>query len=82
MTIDKVQQLGVKKNKTVERDSTFKSNMERKLEKEKEQFQREAAAAAESPIATMERQSPIPIELELLSVGYLQLFWSILEDCC
>ena len=75
LTINKVQQLGVKKDTTVERDSTFKSNMERKLEKEKEQFKRKAAAAAESAMATMEKQSPIPIELELLSVGYPELFW-------
>ncbi len=74
LTIDKVQQLGVKKDTTVERDSTFKSNMERKLEKEKEQLERKAAAAAESAMATMEKQSPITIELELLSVGHPNLF--------
>jgi hypothetical protein len=69
LTTDKLQQLGVKKDTAVERDSTFKSNTERKLDKENEKFERKvAAAAAESTTASMEQEPEIPIELDLLSV--------------
>ena len=69
LTSNKLQQLGMKKDTTVERDSTFKSNTERKLDKENEKFERKvAAAAAESTIASMEQEPAFPIELDLLSV--------------
>jgi hypothetical protein len=67
VTNDKLQQLGVKKDMTIERDSTFRSNMERKLDKEKEKYER-TVAAEESAMASLEPESSIPVELGLLSV--------------
>jgi Ribosomal protein L9, N-terminal domain len=67
LTEDKLQQLGVKKDTAIERDSTFRSNTERKLDKENEKYER-AAAAAESAMTSLEPESSIPMELDLLSV--------------
>ncbi len=66
LTDDKLQQLGVKKDTAIERDSTFRSNTERRLEKEKEKFERNIAA--EAMTASIEPESTIAIELDLLSV--------------
>lgn len=66
LTDDKLQQLGVKKDTAIERDSTFRSNTERKLEKEKEKFER--SVAADSVMASIESEPTIPVQLDLLSV--------------
>jgi Ribosomal protein L9, N-terminal domain len=69
LTTAKLQQLGVKKDTAVERDSTFRSNTERKLDKEKEKRERKiASAAAEAEVFAVEQEPVLPIELELLSV--------------
>ena len=72
LTADKQRQLGVKKETSLERDSTFRTNAERKLEKQREKAEREAAAAAvESAMAAIEPEPAevaTPIELDLLSV--------------
>lgn len=69
VTAAKLQQLGVKKDALIERDSTFRSNAERKLDKEREKLEREAAdAAAEAATLAVEPEPVLPIELELLSV--------------
>jgi len=66
LTDDKLQQLGVKKDTAIERDSTFRSNTERRLEKEKEKFERHIAA--EAMMASIEPESTIAMELDLLGV--------------
>ena len=66
LTDDKLQQLGVKKDTVIERDSTFRSNTERKLEREKEKFERNAAA--ESVMTAFEPEPAIQMQLDLLSV--------------
>lgn len=69
LTTARLQQLGVKKDTAVERDSTFRSNTERKLDKEKEKRERKnASVAAEAEVAAVEQEPVVPIELELLSV--------------
>ena len=66
LTEDRLQQLGVKKDTAIERDSTFRSNTERRLEKEKERFER--SAAVESVMASIQPEPAIPMQLDLLSV--------------
>ena len=68
LTDDKLQQLGVKRDTTLERDSTFRTNTERKIDKERERFDRQAAVAAESLMASIEPEAAMPMELDLLSV--------------
>lgn len=68
LTTDKLQQLGVKKDTTIERDSTFRSNTDRKFDKERERFERTAAAAAESAMTSLKPEPAVPMELDLLSV--------------
>jgi hypothetical protein len=69
VTTAKLQQFGVKKDDLVERDSMFRSNTERKLDKEKEKLEREYAdAAAEAATLAVKQEPVLPIELDLLSV--------------
>ena len=69
LTTARLQQLGVKKDTAVERDSTFRSNTERKLDKEKEKQERKVASVtAEAEVVAVEQEPVVPIELELPSV--------------
>jgi hypothetical protein len=86
LTAVKLQELGVKKDFVLERDSSFRSNTERKLHKayekelkqeqemQQEKQQEKTEAVAEAIPSTYERVTPI--ELELLSV---RSSWSLLE---
>ena len=86
LTAVKLQELGVKKDFVLERDSSFRSNTERRLDKayekelEKEQEKQQekqlekTEAVPEAIQSTYERVTPI--ELELLSV---RSSWSLLE---
>lgn len=62
LTTAKRQQLGVKKDIFIERDSSFRSNAERKLERNV------ADDAAEDAALAVEQEPILPIELETLSV--------------
>ena len=90
LTAVKLQELGVKKDFALERDSSFRSNTERRLDKayekelEKEQEKQlekqlvkqleKTEVVAEATQSTYERVTPI--ELEFLSV---RASWSLLE---
>ncbi|KAE9376718.1 hypothetical protein N431DRAFT_462533 [Stipitochalara longipes BDJ] len=65
LTGDKLQQLGMKNDTSIERDSTFRSNTERKFDKEKERLERNVAT--ESVMASIEPESTTPMQLDLLS---------------
>lgn len=77
LSASKLQELGLNKDAQVERDSTFKSNLDRKWDKEQENLEKiraaaatEAAAEAAEAAALAENGKPIaPIELDLLSVS-------------
>jgi len=68
--MEKLQELGVKKDSVVERDSTFQTNAVRKLEKKQEKQKQERP---EEPLVRMTEEQPsepVPqFELDLLSVG-------------
>ena len=86
LTAVKLQELGVKKDFVLERDSSFRSNTERrldkayekelekKLEKQLEKQLEKTEVVAEATQSTYERVTPI--ELEFLSV---RASWSLLE---
>jgi len=86
LTAVKLQELGVKKDFVLERDSSFRSNTERRLgkayekelekelEKQLEKQLEKTEVVAEATQSTHERVTPI--ELELLSV---RSSWSLLE---
>jgi len=68
LTMEKLQELGVKKDSVVERDSTFQTNAVRKLEKKQEKQKQERP---EEPLVRMTEEQPsepVPqFELDLLS---------------
>ena len=80
LTPDKLQALGATKDVTVERDSTFKTNEERRLDKERQRDAREqvaeAGAEAEreaeraSALRALQSDAVVPIELDLLTVSF------------
>jgi hypothetical protein len=78
LTAVKLQELGVKKDFVLERDSSFRSNTERRLdeayEKELEKQLEKTEVVAEATQSTYELVTPI--ELELLSV---RSSWPLLE---
>ncbi|CAL3964157.1 unnamed protein product [Diplocarpon coronariae] len=67
LTLQRIAELGIKNHSGLERDSAFRSNAERKLEKQKEREQNDAP----EPLLDMEiepPEEPAPqVELELLS---------------
>ncbi|KAJ5047287.1 uncharacterized protein L3040_003120 [Drepanopeziza brunnea f. sp. 'multigermtubi'] len=72
LTLQKIKELGVKKDAVVERDSTFRSNAERKLERQLEKEQSNDGEGEESePLSqtiSEQEDGPAPIvELELLN---------------
>ncbi|EKD15762.1 fructose-bisphosphate aldolase [Drepanopeziza brunnea f. sp. 'multigermtubi' MB_m1] len=75
LTLQKIKELGVKKDAVVERDSTFRSNAERKLERQLEKEQSNDGEGEESePLSqtiSEQEDGPAPIvELELLNVRF------------
>lgn len=71
LTLTKLRELGVKKDSTVERDSAFRSNAERKLEKLQEKEKAEEVPEIVQRPAFEEASEPAPhVELEFFSVRY------------
>jgi hypothetical protein len=75
LTADKLQELGVKKDATVERDPTFRSNMERKLEKQmlrEEQEEQAQLLAQEAAASSIESERVIMphVDIDLISVWF------------
>ncbi len=76
VTAARLQELGVKKDAMLERDSTFRSSVERKIERQSEVQEKEEEVvvvlhpAAFTPSLVQEEPREPQIQLELISVRY------------
>ncbi len=74
LTAQKIAELGVKRDSGLERDSTFRTNAERKLERQQEKEQGEQTPEPLPTKAFEQPDEPAPqVEVELLSVSLLTL---------
>lgn len=83
LTAQKIAELGVKKDSGLERDSTFRTNAERKLERQQEKEQTERKPEHLPTMAFEQPDEPAPhVELELLSVRILMFAFGCQGSIC